>query len=493
MRININTYSAILFILILSALSFGTMAQDQDVTEVKAIQLFHSGHFTAAEKAFAKLLMEKPESPLLNYYYGASRTENGNFGENELDYLNFAGKSFTPDRLHYYLGVQHHARGNWKQALRFYNQFRASVPDGEQKELELEKKIQQCFNQINPYENLIANLSDTILPGRIFTPGLTPAVKHESLPVDQTSPEIPEEEDFEQQYSDILAEAGITEVLDSDELVMQPGLPVASVMFSLPPGDAVSFQVNSSITYVHTSQFHTAEGKKLFEEGIKLQDEQQKILSETDHLRQQYIQTEHTEEKAKLAETILSLEMESYNLQEKINSRYTASRKIENDYWENAGSSARSIFFTEQERILEVLQAIAAENAPQIEEDIALIEEMEEEYDENLPDFTPSVSEVNNMDELVYKIQLGAYSKGIPAYRQKVFNKLAVIRIIENYTDEAGVVVYTTGNLKKYEDALKMQNQVKQEGIQDAQIVPYINGKRITLEQAKNIEAGNDF
>src|SRR5690606_501494 len=162
--------------IILSALSAGTMAQDQDVTEVKAIQLFHSGHYTAAEKAFAKLLMENPESPLLNYYYGASRTENGNYGENELDYLNFAGKSFTPDRLHYYLGIQNHARGNWKQALRYYNQFRSSVPDGEQKELEIEKKLQQCFNQENPYENLIAHSNDTILPERITTSGIITAV-----------------------------------------------------------------------------------------------------------------------------------------------------------------------------------------------------------------------------------------------------------------------------------------------------------------------------
>ncbi len=493
MRIKINTYNAILIILFLSALSQGLMAQNQDVPEVKAIQLFHSGHFTEAEKAFAKLLMEKPESPLLNYYYGASRTENGNFGENELDYLNFAGESFTPDRLHYYLGIQHHARGNWKQALKYYNQFRSSVPDGEQKELELEKKLQQCFNQINPYEEQLTHSNDTILPGRIITPGIMPAITRESSPGTQSSTEISEVEEVEQQYSEILAEAGITKEMKTDELVMQPGLPDTPVMFSLPPGDAVSFQINSSITYIHTSQFHTAEGKKHFEEGIKFQNELEKLLSETDHLRQQYIKTDQSEEKANLAEKIVSLEMESYNLQEKINTRFAASRKIENDYWEDAGSSARSTFYTEQEKILEVLQAIAAENAPQMEEEIVFFDEMEEEQDEYLPDPGASVSESNNTDELIYKIQIGAYSKGVPAFRQKVFNKLAVIRIIENYTDDAGVVVYTTGNLKRFEDALKMQNQVKQEGINDAQIVPYINGKRITLEQAKNIEAGNDF
>jgi len=493
MRIKIATYYIILFIFLLSALSSAATAQNQEVTEVKAIQLFNSGNYIEAEKALAVLLMENPESPLLNYYYGASRTENGNFGENELDYLNFAGKKFTPDRLHYYLGIQHHARGNWKQALRFYNQFRTSVPESEQKDLELEKKIQQCFNQINPYENLLVDLKDTILTGRINNPDLVQAGLQESFPDEHSAADSIEQKKLEQQYSNILAEAGVPEEMVSDELVMQPALPATPPVFSLPPGDAVTFQINNSITYVHTSQFHTEEGKRLFDAGARLQDEQEKLISETDVLRQLYIQADHSEEKKKLAEKILSLELESYNLQEKINTHYSDSRKVENEYWENAGSSARSIFITEQEKILEVLQAIASENAPQKEDDILLFEEMAEEPDEILSEYAPSVSEANNIDEVVYKIQIGAYSKGIPAYRQKIFNKLAVIRIIENYTDDAGVVIYTTGNLKKFEDALKMQNQVKQEGIQDAQIVPYVNGKRITLEQAINIEAGNDF
>jgi len=37
---------------------------------------------------------------------------------------------------------------------------------------------------------------------------------------------------------------------------------------------------------------------------------------------------------------------------------------------------------------------------------------------------------------------------------------------------------------------VKMRDQVRQEGIKDAQVVPYFQGKRITLEQAKEIEAG---
>ncbi|HSM48661.1 MAG TPA: hypothetical protein VK872_12650, partial [Draconibacterium sp.] len=89
---------------------------------------------------------------------------------------------------------------------------------------------------------------------------------------------------------------------------------------------------------------------------------------------------------------------------------------------------------------------------------------------------------------ITYKIQIGAYSRGIPNNMKSVFSKISVIRKVENYTDEKGVVVYTTGNLTNYEDALVMQKQVQQEGIKDAIIAAYLNGKRIPLEQAKEIE-----
>jgi hypothetical protein len=71
-----------------------------------------------------------------------------------------------------------------------------------------------------------------------------------------------------------------------------------------------------------------------------------------------------------------------------------------------------------------------------------------------------------------------------------LYKKLSLIRKIDNYTDEKGVIVYTTGNLTNLDDAVKLQKQVRQEGIQDAFVIAFYNGKRITLEQAKEIEKG---
>lgn len=483
----ITIFTLLIYVLLLSiptGYAFG-----QDITEVRAIQMFHEGKFREAENAFARLLIEHPENPLLNYYYGASRTENGFFGENELDYLTFAGENFTPERLHYYLGMQHHARGNWKQALKFYNQFRMSVPVTEQQELELDKKIEQCFNQVNPYEVLMADATvATAYEGMI-----TPAIKQGEQQLRNTGEAEErnslEAQEFEQNLADILAEAEIPGSLVPGELAVLPDLPGVPAVLTLPPGDAVTFMINPSITYVHTSQFHTEQGRKFFESGKSFQDKLDKDLAEIEAARQAYVKADAPEIKAALADKILSLEMDLLYLQSKIEENYTASRKVENEYWEKAGSSERSVFFAEQEKILEVLQAIAAENNQPVQDEIPLFEEIEKVHTEFLPATVSPPADTKDAGELVYKIQIGAYSRGIPSNRQKLFNKLSVIRKIENYTDEKGIVVYTTGNLKSYDDAVRMQNQVKQEGIQDAVVAPYFNGKRIPLEQAKNIEA----
>ena len=97
-----------------------------------------------------------------------------------------------------------------------------------------------------------------------------------------------------------------------------------------------------------------------------------------------------------------------------------------------------------------------------------------------------AATEPDNND-LVYKIQLGTYRR-LPNYVKKLYDKLSLFRKIDTYSDENGIVVYTTGNLTNYEDAVKMKNQVKQEGVKDAKIAPYFKGKRITLEKAKELE-----
>lgn len=470
----INKINFFFILLLIPGLISTTFLGAQEDMEVKAIQLFNAGNFNEAEKIFYNLLKQNPDNPMSNYYYGASRTENGHYGDRELHYLNLAGKIVTPDRLNYYLGIQYHARENWTQALKYYNQFRLSVPVIEQQELELDKKIQLCFNQNNPFK------TDTTFSEQQISQSGNPSLENKldtliSEKIIKFSASTEE---------DILADEMRNEVDANNGLILPrealPDLP--GVKHTLPEGEPVQFQVNGAITYLFTSQFQTEKGKSQFELGQKLKMQQEKNLNETGKLRKEYKNSQNSEEREAIAQKIISLENESFYLEEKIKSAFTESRNTENAFWEEAGPVARKNFLTEQENILLNME----ENNEVAQEDSA-------EILINLFDTQPKASAKSSPADLVYKIQIGAYSKGIPAYRQRIHKKLSVIRTIENYTDEKGVVVYTTGNLNRYEDALKLQGQVKQEGIQDALVVPYYNGKRITLEQAKQLEANNDI
>ncbi|MGC9355067.1 MAG: SPOR domain-containing protein, partial [Mariniphaga sp.] len=239
-----------------------------------------------------------------------------------------------------------------------------------------------------------------------------------------------------------------------------------------------------------TSQFKTDEGKQLFEQGQALKRSLDEKINEVNRLREAYKNERNPETKAELGKKILTLETDSYSLKDEISRKFAAARKVENQYWSTAGSVAIYNFQIENEKIKSVLKGKKPDQQPTSSEEDSIVIlplAVSEIYE------SKSTGVSQSSGKLVYKIQIGAYSRGVPAYRQRLFDKLSLIRKIDNYTDENGVVVYTTGNLTSLEDAEKMLNQVRQEGIEDAIIAPYFNGKRITLEQAKKIEAGDDI
>jgi len=69
----------------------------------------------------------------------------------------------------------------------------------------------------------------------------------------------------------------------------------------------------------------------------------------------------------------------------------------------------------------------------------------------------------------------------------KLIKKLSILRKIENYKDEKGFTIYTTGSLNKYAEAVTLQNQVKQEGVKNAIVEAYRNGKKITVADARKL------
>jgi hypothetical protein len=491
-------YLTLLLILLVSG-NANLSARSQDITVSEAMQLFDSGKYEAAETAFRQLLKKKPENTLLIYYYGASRTENGHFSKEDLNFLLEAGKDVTPHRRNYYLAVQYHALENWNQALKFYNQFRVSVPEEEQQKVKLAQKIQQCYDRINPYKsNAEAEAGERMNKKEVET---EPQRSGDSLKTTGRTEEKPQTQEKKQAV--ILGK--------KDKLVISadappelkkgiappprknlPDLPGVKSTFTPPEGDPINFKINSNITYLNTAHFKTEKGKKLFLKGNSLQEKLDENIKKTNELRKKYNNLENEEEKAIIGEKILVYEKESYRIKEEVTQLFSASRRTENQYWQKAGEIKTNNFIVDLNKMKAAQQKKIARHFKKQEKDDNswLISAM------NLFDMPAASQEQTQKAEaspLIYKIQIGAYSKKLPAYVDRLYKKLALIRKIETYTDEDGVVVYTTGNLTNLEDAKKLQNQLQQEGIEDAFIVPFFKGKRITLEQAKKKEARNDI
>ena len=449
------------FLLFVPNLAYANAFQDNPLT--KAILLFDKGNYMEAEPLFRKLLDERPDDFMVNYFYGACRTENGHYSDQDLNYLLKASKEVTPLNIDYYFGVQYHAKNQWEKALAFYKLYQTVASANEQEKVNLSLKMEQCSNKINPFTN--SEMVDSA-----FTK------TGENLNEEIKEQQIQEENDSTFLINEIEPNNVPEQLVEETDTIeaIQPK----------PAEEVIKFNINSEITYIYVSNFKTAEGEIYFKEGNLKQKELEKVIKETEELREKYKTSKNRTEKDSIGQQILSLESQTYELKSVVNQLFLQAKSVENEYWQNATTE-------ETENFIKALNAASSEieNKNTVQPD-ALIESPKL--------IIPTVLMENNEVErstpkpkpsgITYKIQLGAYSRGIPNNMKSVFSKISVIRKVENYTDDKGVVVYTTGNLTGYDDAVMMQNQIRQEGIKDPIIAAYLNRKRITLEQAKEIE-----
>jgi hypothetical protein len=250
----------------------------------------------------------------------------------------------------------------------------------------------------------------------------------------------------------------------------------------IPAEPVINFNINSEITYLYESGFKTSEGAIYFKEGNAKQAEMDKIALRTESLREQYSKSKTRAEKDSVGQLIVELENESYQMKSVVKQLLMQAKTAENNYWQSATIEEKEKFLNDQKTLT---ASLGKENQSVIEPSVTPLIVSPLLVEDSMVE--KPVKEVKNTG-ISYKIQLGAYSKGIPNNMKPVFKKISMIRKVENYIDDNGVVVYTTGNLTNYYDATVMLNQVKQEGVKDAIIAAYQNGKRITLEQAKETE-----
>ena len=111
----------------------------------------------------------------------------------------------------------------------------------------------------------------------------------------------------------------------------------------------------------------------------------------------------------------------------------------------------------------------------EIEEDEVVVEVPEDEITEEV---VTNVTEDEMNNETTYRIQVGAFNAELS---DEVF--VGVNNVI-SFTGKDGLVRYMAGSFVEYKDAIDYQAQMKARGFEDAFIVTYKNGERISLNVA---------
>ncbi|HBL75492.1 MAG TPA: hypothetical protein DD458_09720 [Prolixibacteraceae bacterium] len=435
------------YILILSVLQLilpcSASGDIPDDPQQNAIALFEQGKFDQALPVFEDLLSLYPEDKKLNYYLGACLIETKDYGARARQaLLNSVSKS-NPEKINYYLGIAFHAENEYLAALDYYSQFEKEAKSKTKKSVDYQKLIGLCEQGINPF-----------------------VAEKEEIPVVEPL-----------QNTESVAAIGDTVVVpDAAEVV--PDFIVPKKLFD----SVIVFQVNQEIRYMKISQFKSEEAQMNFVKGWIKKQELDSIVLFTDNLREQYTRA-NSDEKQLFSGQILSNEQKVISLNREIPGYNLIARQIESKYWKNPSSEEVEKLLAQNEAITDSLELLRAGKQEKIDvlppESVVLpIVEKTEPKEED--------TEVV-MKGVVYKIQIGAFSKEPPDWAQRLYKKLSLIRKISNYTDENGVTVYTTGELRSYSDAVEMQKQVKLEGIKNASVAAYNNGVRITVSEARKI------
>ena len=509
-----------------SSLAAKTVIPQEDERN-RAIENFHEGKFDQALPVFQKLANAYPADYLLKYFTGASLVETGSVGKEAEMYLLLAITRDVPAKVFYYLGRLYHAQGNWDGALRFYNRFINNTDANQVAELRIKELSDLAYNQVNPFKGKeivwpqanaeMANVSSddpTNLsneepapqpanatldipevvnvpePDSIALPPVSQlqepermdtAANEVPIPNDTTRHENIEMNRIVETDSSLTANMPVTP--DPVQLIdnSKPSQPTKA---ALPNIEFIHFRINSRVNYLTEEMFKINEAKEAWRQGT----EKEKLLNEKlvglQQLRNQYGSATNLADRDKLTAGIIQLERETLTLNNESEMLYGKARQLEQDWWSKAGNQEYENLRLTTDSLQKLEEAIRkASLTPPPAIDQQLIEEFAELQKEE-----PTTNEEESTENMViYKIQLGSFTKAVPPRTKELFDKIAIIRPIETFIDEKGATVYTTGNMKTFADGLALQNQVRMEGVKDAFVIAILNEKRISLQEAKTL------
>ena len=471
----------------------GNFPAPQDQRET-AISLFREGQYEKALPLFSKLNYDFPYDFLLKYFTGACLVETGDYGVEAEKNLILASSKDVPARVFYYLGKLYHARGSWNSAQRFYNRFVNNSDTLQVRELKIEMLSDLCYRQVNPFapagdaetasrETLkepdapVAGIPDTnplppaetVAPDQPETEAVPASIPGSSQPLPQPSPEM---RDTLFLHSDI----AVAEQPVPDQLV-----PAQSLPEEMPaPPEFIHFRINEKVVYLVEDMFQEEEALKEFGLAEKHKSELDSLLGELEIMRKHYHEAMNPMLRDSLAVVIRKAESLTLVMKGEVDAHFRRAASLENEWWKDADFSVYQSFVQIRDSV-EKLRITPP--PPVVLPEMVMVQALADTIPEGDPveEQEAETETPDDEDTLTYRIQIGAYSKAIPAQRKALFDKISKIRVVDTFVNEEGVTVYTTGNLTSFDDAVTLQNQVRLEGVKDAFVIAMKGGKRVPL------------
>lgn len=448
----------------------------------KALDLFKYKKFKEALPYFKDYYDKFPDNKNVSYFLGACLVETENYGIETTRLLINATKGDVPLNVNFYIAKNYHALNKFELASAYYQMFLNNGRSKEIKETNVKNLIKMTTKRINPFEkrnikeNNGLNSNELIQDTIIYDSKIN--INDESNFVsfsDSNSSLIINTEKELKNYTDSISDTDTSTILIN-------GFNNDSIF---------NFNISSEISYMKVNQFKTKSGKMHFIEGWKYSSDLSEKIKMTDELRKKYETVDSYEEKNIVSDKVLELEKTIYDLKKFSDSEYTKSREAENFYWINKGFHEKERIKKENDSIINAekdrLKKLILSNKEEFETKESV--SIDSSITNDTIDQTINNSSKETMkpsDEIIYKIQIGAFKTELPPASKALFKKLSVLRKIDNYTDDKGVTYYTIGEVSNFKDAVKLQDQIRKESVKDAFIIIFKDGKKLSYSDAKN-------
>jgi len=437
--------NALLLLIVFSCIPFSGKPVGN---EENAIRLFNSKQFEEALPLFSELIKSNSSDTLLCYYTGVCLTETNHFGDKAKNLLMVAAQGSVPADVNYFIGKNFHATNFFEPALNYYNQYKEVAKKSDVKAFGLKEKISMCSNRINPFTNT----------------HLDEGGVEESLAAPENSQET---------------------VKDSSEILTDSTSAEAKIL-EIPAtlnDTIINFNLTSEIYYTKFFQFRTNEGKEFFVKGWKNADTLKKLISETNNLRNEYAKSYYSEFKDSISTLVLELESKTIGAKSASDFNYMKANECELRYWKHASENEIYKLIAENDsiKLLEIkknfIEPVAIITTDSIRSDSLMSDSLKIQT-------TIPVPEPPKTATIFFKVQIGAYNTELPESARKLYKKISIFRKIDQFTDERNYTIYTIGELTNIKDAVKLQEQIRQESVKDAFVIAIKDGKRIPLNEA---------